>query len=429
MAELIPKALVSSEIGTLRHVLVHRPGAEVDHMPPQQMHQWLFDDILYGPRSRREHDRFCEVLAHEGVIVSDFQSLLKECLEGTWDRRSEILRGVLEVEGEPPLLERCCAMDSEQLAQVLITGFEPSSPPEVSDGVEGLIPIPNLLFCRDPQFMLGDSIYISRMRHEIRSRESRLSHYLFSCHPMLNRTRSGIDFNSIADGMGPAINIEGGDVLVLAEGIVVVGLSQRTTRAAADLLMDQLREGGHFRAVIMVPMPQVRHAMHLDTIFTRIAEDECLVYAPMVLSGGSESLEVISCDIRGSTIDQRTHAGLLEALASHGVSLKPLYCGGSTDLIHQSREQWTDGANAFAIAPGRIMLYERNERTVEELDRHGYEIIPVRHLPADASAWPAFDGGSGGKVAFVLESAELSRARGGPRCMTSPLTRDPLHAL
>jgi arginine deiminase len=187
---------------------------------------------------------------------------------------------------------------------------------------------------------------------------------------------------------------------------------------AESLRADNLRGEGSFDTLLMVLMPKIRSAMHLDTIFTRISQDEALVFPPFFTDGSRELLNVVKFDLRHKHLHTSLEPNLLRVLQGVGIDLKPIKCGGS-NYIMQAREQWTDGANAFSLAPGVIVLYSRNQATAGELAAAGYRIVMAGDLIAD----PDMDLLSGGKVAVLLESAELSRARGGPRCMTMPLSR------
>jgi arginine deiminase len=174
--------------------------------------------------------------------------------------------------------------------------------------------------------------------------------------------------------------------------------------------------------MVVVALPRRRAYMHLDTVFTPIDRDACLVHAPVILPGSSEEAHVYEFDLHAEDCSPAPRGDLLATLASHGIDLEPVRCGGR-DLVDQQREQWTDGANAFALAPGVITLYDRNVRTIEELDRHGFEIRTADEvLEGDAP----LEIDQGGRLCILLPSHELSRARGGPHCLTHPLVRDAL---
>jgi arginine deiminase len=294
------------------------------------------------------------------------------------------------------------------------------------------MPIPNLLFSRDACMVLGEQLVVGAMHSPARSREPLLLRHVFAHHPELGTPGLHVDFtmHGHRDGLPymATPTLEGGDVIVFHEGIVLIGLSERTMESAADRLVDALRGSDRFRAVILVNMPAVRNAMHLDTIFTRASREECLVYAPMICNDRPETLRATSIDLSDPHDLGRRHASVLDALAHLGVRLKAIPCGGRGSYVQQAREQWTDGANCFALRDGVILLYGRNRGTAAELARHGYQLVDVANLDfdKDGRCLTTFDDTA--KYALLLEGHELSRARGGPRCMTMPLLRDPLPA-
>ncbi|HEX8154918.1 MAG TPA: arginine deiminase family protein, partial [Thermoanaerobaculia bacterium] len=204
---------------------------------------------------------------------------------------------------------------------------------------------------------------------------------------------------------------------------MLVGVTERTNRRGVDQLIDCLKTAGtEIETVIVVEMPKQRSFMHLDTVFTFINRNECLIYPPVILPGGGQAAQVTSVDLRKKTPKVTQQKSLLGALKKHGMDLEPIYCGGKR-AVDQQREQWTDGANAFALAPGIILLYERNVRTAEELAKHGYHILyedDVLLGRQEIETW------TDKKYALQIAGHELSRARGGPRCMTMPLVREDL---
>ena len=293
-----------------------------------------------------------------------------------------------------------------------------------------LVPVPNIIMARDPQIVLGNGVIISAMHREAREREAILSQFVYTTHPLLCENPLHFDYNAderstLKPSFGN-LTLEGGDVLIFKEGVVVVGVSERTMEPSIDLLADTLRQLDQFCKLIMVRMPGSRSQMHLDTILTRVSEEECLVYPPMLQEGYAETLSVCSIELTSRKKDYGVrHPSLFYALGEAGIDVKPICCGGSESYIMQTREQWTDGANSFALAPGLIVLYGRNQATLEELATHGFDVVESsRFVQEAASIKKAVADGK--KYVIAIESSELSRARGGPRCMTMPLSRSQL---
>ena len=423
---------VFSEIGRLRQVVVHDPGQEVDLMVPDMMEHLLFDDILSGDLARQEHAVFRQVLARVAEEVLDIQDLFVESLatEGIKLAFIEDFRRLVNLPDES--CNRLREMAPEEVARCLITGI-PWEDSLLHTHWQRRFdytvrPIPNLLFMRDPAAVVGRGYNINFMATWAREREPLILSYVFRHHPRLRHLQES---DRLFDQITPLLkgelrlpqSLEGGDTLVLSDKVLAVGCSERTSADAIHMLAERLRHDFQrgattFDTLLMVLMPKIRSAMHLDTIFTRIDRDECLIYPPFFTDHSRELLNVVKFDLAHSTLRTSTQANLLTALKGAGIDLKPILCGGG-DYIMQQREQWTDGANAFALAPGVIVLYSRNHATAAGLAAAGYNLINAKDLLAD----PELDLLDGRKWAVLLESAELSRARGGPRCMTMPLSR------
>ncbi len=421
---------VFSEIGRLQAVMTHRPGAEIDHMPPALMEDLLFDDILHGASAREEHDAFTAVIEAFGVRSFDFQTLLCEAAAVSVERTSRLISQVVRFDQLPPSLgERLHAMPPDELGRTLITGIPAPADAMHAGHFFDLAPLPNALMARDPAVVVGNGVIIGSMKRRARARESLLSRFVHDVHPMLAGNARYMDFQSDPKAAKAlrfgSLSLEGGDVLLLKEGVIAVGVSERTMEASIDLLAESLRELGAFRTLIMVRMPGSRSQMHLDTVFTRISEGECLVYPPMLNEGYAETLSTVSINLGKRSHDHgKRHVSFFSACRAAGLDLEPIPCGGNDDYIYQTREQWTDGANSFCLAPGFIIMYRRNERTLESLAQRGYEIVRDRDFVADPETHRATHA-AGGKIVVAISSSELSRARGGPRCMTMPLVREP----
>jgi len=415
---------VTSEIGRLRSVLVHLPGREIDMMVPPMMAQLLFDDILYGQVAREEHRRFQQLLRFIANDVHDIQDLLEETLEDE-EVKERIVRDLAQRNGFPRRLTSwLLEQPPASLAEVLIGGIAKDQESGELPKFE-LFPLPNYFFMRDPQIVLGDGVIICAMATQARRRESLLSKYVFQNHKAFRgRDLFWVDFMESA-GARPqpknAPTIEGGDVLVARRDLLLIGVSERTNKASVQQIARALKKSNSaVQTIIVVELPKKRSFMHLDTVFTITNRHECLIYPPVILPRGSQAASVHRIDLTKRSISFSPEKSLIGALKKQGMDLEPIYCGGKA-VVDQQREQWTDGANAFALAPGVVLLYERNVRTAEELNAHGYNIVYEDDLLLGRTEMETW---TDKKYALQIQGNELSRARGGPRCMTMPLERE-----
>jgi arginine deiminase len=419
---------VTSEVGRLRTALVHEPGAEVDRMVPAMMEELLFDDILYGDRARDEHARFRRVLQHCGVELLDSSDLLEEALavEGAGEWLVDVLLEDLDRAYREPLRDLSPAELRSSLVEGVRVTDESCAAVDV-DELYGIPPLPNWCFQRDTQVVLGDGVVFSSMAAPARHREALLARLIFEFHPRLAGTP--VIFDPLKPHVAHPLfvaperpHLEGGDVLILSPDVIAVGLSERTNRTGIKALAAALsrREGGP-RWMIVVEVPRRRAYMHLDTLITQVDRDACLVFPPVILPGGPEPARVWEIDLHAKDLARRPVGPLLDCLAAHGLDLEPISCGGS-DPVRQQREQWTDGSNAIAVAPGVITLFDRNLETAAELDRHGFRVVEAEDLLLGREE---IDVDSGHRVCVLISSHEISRARGGPHCLVHPLVREP----
>lgn len=418
---------VHSEIGRLRQVLVHEPGLEVDHMTPSTMDELLFDDVLYGARAREEHALFRGVLQYFGVEVVEFLDLLRETFEQ--DAARAWVLEVLAEPGEASVADRLRELSPEALATALTVGVRAEGA-GTGLSIEELFvvpPLPNWCFQRDPQVVIGHSVIPASMG-VARQTEAVLSRAVFRFHPRFAGTDvlydplgTGPEGALVTGGNRP--RLEGGDFTIVSGDMLLVGLSERTNRTAVLGLSKRMQSHeGAPRWMVVAELPRRRAYMHLDTVITPVDRDAALVHPPVILDDGPEQARVYTMDLHAKEPRLQAEPSLLAALKTRGVDLEPIPCGGKDPLV-QHREQWTDGANALAVAPGVIVLYERNVHTAEELSRRGWNVVKASDLmlgKTDVGAEPS------GRVCVLTEAHELSRARGGPHCLTHPLVRDPL---
>jgi len=412
---------VFSEIARLDTVVVHAPGPEVDRMTPSLMHDLLFDDILFGNEARQEHEVFRNILGKVADHVLDIKDLFIETLQvdGARDHFLDRFQKIHQLSKEKIEILRDC--EPSDLAAKAIGGWYK----ELDNGQRYHFhtpPTPNLLFMRDPCSVIGDGVSINKMATTARNAEPIILESVMHFHPKYGvDSESQIWFDAslrYLEGHPEAHHsIEGGDILVLSDEIVAIGISIRTKQSTVTMLAEQLRKRSQFKTLIAVLMPHERSAMHLDTIFTQVDEENCLVFPPYLDPSHPQVLPALKMDLSSDVLHVVLKPSFLQALKDEKFPLNPISCGGG-NRIDQEREQWTDGANSFCLAPGVILMYDRNTKTTKELENAGYKI-------REAASVVKYDIDllDGSKYVVLIKGNELSRARGGPRCMTMPLKR------
>lgn len=404
---------IDSEIGTLEKVIIHRPGREVELMSPQTASDSLFDDIISVPKAQKEHDQLAAALAQFGEVC-ELETLLAETLE-IEEARRQVVGGLCQGFGCPELMPELLELPGAALAERLVLGT-PSQPTALAnvlaDDAYALPPMFNLYFTRDAAMCVHDRVVVGAMANRTRWPESLVLRAIFCHHHALRPAGLTLD-----GSVQPArATIEGGDVLVLREDLILVGQGERTSVAGIDALVRALAEQGRTRHVIVQEIPKARPFIHFDMVFTLLDHDLCMIYEPVIRGPLARRPILIELEAgQPPRIERRDD--LLGLLGELGMPLTPILTGGSVPL-HQTREQWQKGTNLFAMAPGKVIGYARNEWSYRELEAHGFRVVAGEEVLAGRAELTG-----PGRVAVAMEGAELSRGGGGCRCMTLPVRR------
>ena len=395
---------VDSEVGTLRSVILHRPDAELTRLTPRNNDALLFDGLPWVARAQEEHDAFAALLRSRGVEVLLLSDLLIEALASGAARIQGIAAAVDDRRLGLPLAQELSAhlrgLPPPELAYLLMAGMTFTELPFTADAGTSLVrrmhvhddfviePLPNLMFTRDSSFWIGPRVAMTSLALPARIRETSLTDLIYAHHPRFLGVRRAYESHTAP--------VEGGDVLLLAPGVVAVGVGERTTPAGAEALARSLFDDDLAHTVLAVPIAQERATMHLDTVCTMVDVDAAVMYPAITDSLSAFTLTRTPDGIRISDAAQFVKA----AAVAMGIDRLRVIDTG-LDPVTAEREQWDDGNNTLALAPGVVVAYERNTETNARLADAGIEVLPIA-------------------------AAELGTGRGGPRCMSCPAARDPL---
>ena len=400
---------VNSEIGRLKVVLLHEPGEELHNLTPSRLDDLLFDDIPWLPLAQKEHKAFVQTFIDAGVKVVYLVDLMKEVLDSSKEIKEEFINQYIkEANIHSNTLREVTTDylksfdDNKALILKTIAGIKKKDIPSykvttLTDRVEDYLfitdPMPNLYFARDPFASIGNGVSLNKMFSVTRSRETIYGEYIFKYHPEYKSTP--LYYSRYED-----VNIEGGDIMVLNNHVLIVGVSQRTSPEAVERLAKNVffNNETDFDTVLAFTIPQARTFMHLDTVFSQVDKNKYAIH-----KGCYDKLKIyrltkdmnLEGKLKVVELEQKLEE-VLESYINMKVTLIP--CGGD-DTISADREQWSDGSNTIAIAPGEVIAYERNDITNAALIKNGIKV-------------------------HIIPSSELSRGRGGPRCMCMPLVRE-----
>lgn len=407
---------VQSEIGKLDAVLLHRPGAEVENMTPNNVQRALYSDILNLSIAQKEYEQLSGVLSKVAKVY-EVQALLEKVLEQPAPR-VELLQRICRTEDVMSYFDELVSMSAKELARVLIEGL----PARINtltayfrNEYYALYPLYNFYFTRDAAVTVGNQALICHMANKVRQRESFIMDAIY-------RNSGAFECRTIDANLeeNPQIIMEGGDILIAREDILIIGNGVRTTPQGIDFMIERLRSScprGRYNVIVQQLPSEPESFIHLDMVFTLLDNDKCMVFKPLITQANQyQTVHIIIED--GVVTSIRPVAGILNALKKLGMDLKPVVCGGA-DEWDQEREQWHSGANFFAFAPGKVISYARNVHTLEELSKNGFEVVSAADFIAGKSDVE-------GPCVVTIDGSELPRGGGGARCMTMPLSRQPL---
>lgn len=409
---------VHSEIGELEGVIIHTPGQEVEEMTPENAERALYSDILNLSVAGNEYSYFKGVL-NKVTRTFEVKDLLTDILQNS-EVKSSLLKEICSGEGALDIYPVLLEQSAPELARQLIQGVfieRNNLTRYLSQERFSLRPLHNFLFTRDASMSFGNEVLIGKMASKVRDREALIMNAIFTHHPLLG-TKT-INPNTAENSRSfQGISIEGGDFQVGRHDVLVIGTGIRTSTQGIDFILENIKKSrSGVQHVLVQELPDTPESfIHLDMVFTFLDVDACMVYEPLIM--GTNRFHTIHIRIEDGKVAQiREEQNLPKALKKLGIDMEPIECGGQLDNWTQEREQWHSGANFLAFAPGKVIGYERNVHTMEQLSRNGFQIIQAKDILNGTAEIP------NGKCVITIPGSELARGGGGARCMSMPIRR------
>jgi arginine deiminase len=406
---------IRSEIGELESVIIHSPGAEVENMTPENAERALYSDILNLNIGLSEFNQLQGVLAKVAKTY-EVSDLLQQVVDLPI-AREELVSNICLNENTADIREFLLDLPARVLSTALVEGVlmeKDNLTKFLNKGRYELMPLHNFFFMRDSAVCLSNKVLISKMASVVRERESIIMESIFKHHPDFGTET----INPAHWPQMPNVTIEGGDVIVAREDVLLVGTGTRTTSQGIDFLLNWYKQEKLSKHILVQELPlKPESFIHLDMVFTLLDRHKCMVYEPVILK--PNKLQTVHIIVEnGKVVSIFNEENLLSALNKLGFGLEPVICGGTADAWTQQREQWHSGANFFAIAPGKVIGYARNTYTLDELAKHGFEIIKAKSITNCKTDINDYK-----KCVIAIEGSELARGGGGARCMTMPVKR------
>jgi arginine deiminase len=414
------KTCINSEFGKLEGVIIHQPGSEVENMTPENAERALYSDILNLSIASNEFAQLEGVLK-KVTSVFYVKNLLTHILQDE-SVKLKLTKDICSNEGNVCNPNKLAENHAENLAKLLIEGVvlqKNNLTYYLSNERFLLRPLHNLFFTRDSAMGMNDHMIIGKMANPVREREALIMEAIFRNHPMFEtetlnpgNPKEGISIN-------PKSTIEGGDFQVARENVFVIGTGARTSTQGIDFIIENIKHlKTELQHIIVQELPSTPESfIHLDMVFTFLNTDSCMIYEPLLTK--MNRLRTIHIEIENRKVTKiQEEPNILKALLKAGIDLKPVYCGGRNDSWIQEREQWHSGANFFAFAPGKVIGYERNSHTINELSNNGFEVLKSGDVVEGKVSVDDYR-----KCVVLIPGSELARGGGGARCMTMPVRR------